>query len=315
MAVPLFTWPLADSLLGTTPSGVLFPDPFAPIRLLAVATLAIGAALGVQTVAALLLGARVPMARGAAVLLVVFDLTLVTMTQEEASFAAYLRSAGGAEAWTDESLERLPPRAAILARSRPGALRIWSARLLQGVRPDLLVVPVPLVGEGGTAARLLRAEPATMPLVRDVTLSGLPSENALTTLADARPVECELDPGWDRRIVSHLVADRMWLRFAPQPLGASDRRLAFAAAQAPFARVLAVSRADDAFDPAVVAILAAHLREQATVAAMLGDREEAIRMLEQLAGFSKGDPFIADPPQRLAERPTGPIAVKTLRGN
>jgi len=142
---------------------------------------------------------------------------------------------------------------AILARSRPGVLRIWSARLLQGIRPDLLVAPVHLVGEGGTAARLLRAEPATMPLVRDVTLSGRPTENALTTLADARPVECELDPGWDRRIVSHLVADRMWLRFAPQPLGASDRRLAFAAAELPFARVLAMSRADDAFDPAVVA--------------------------------------------------------------
>jgi hypothetical protein len=269
-------------------------------------------AVALHTVAVTLLDLRLVMAREAALLLVMGDLAFTAANAEEASFAADRSALYGAEAFTDQAVERVVPAAAILVRTRATAHRLWSARAAEGTRPDLLVVPVPILGDTRIALGLLRRAPALQQILRDVSLDGKPGEEALTILADVRPVLVELDPRWERRVVSHLVADHFWLRFAPEPLGASDRRAAFTDLRSRFTTVLSASTVDEQVDPSTAAVLRARLTDAALEAAMLGDRDEAIALVEQLGKVSSGDRLVAELTQRLAGTKTGGIDIKGL---
>jgi hypothetical protein len=147
-----------------------------------------GSALGVFEVTSRLLRAKVPMARSGAVLVVVFHLTLIALTSEEAGFAADRSEQLAAEVWADEALGRLEPRSAILVRSPALAFRLWAARLTRGERPDVVVIPVPLLDRGNVASSLLAEERALEPLLRSFALTGAPNEFALSKAADVRPL-------------------------------------------------------------------------------------------------------------------------------
>ncbi|HEV8549936.1 MAG TPA: hypothetical protein VGQ57_12925, partial [Polyangiaceae bacterium] len=205
VVLPLVALGLFDLALPASHVGRLTPDPFGPTRLLALASLGVGAALGVQAAALGLTRARVPFAAPAAALLVVFDFTLVFVGSEASAAATERRESTASEVWTDESFRSIPPSGLLLARSEALAWRLWSAQLLRGERPDVLVVPATLLERGALRRRLLDAEPALAPLLRDLALGGKPSEYALTSLADARALFVELDASWDERLNEHVV--------------------------------------------------------------------------------------------------------------
>ncbi len=312
LAAPLALVVTLDALASLRESRWISAEHLVPLHFLALVSLCIGVAVGVQTIAGAMLAMSLPLAKGATVFLVMTDLTLAAASAEDASFKVDRSSTRGAQAFTDEGLEHLPPGAVILLRSSALALRLWSARLTFGMRPDVLIVPLPILGESRMTLGLLRSEPALQHTLRDVSLDGQPGEEALTILADARPVLTELEPGWDRRVVSHLVADHFWLRFAPQPLGPSDRRTAFADLRARFDRVFKATVSADRPDPATAVALRSRLADAATEAAMLGDREEAIALLEELGKVTSGDRFVTELTQRLAASKAGSIDVKGL---
>jgi hypothetical protein len=291
---------------------ILVAEDIAPLHLVVTAALAIGSAVAVKAVVVALLAWKLPMAKGAAILLVMTDLTLAVATAEEASFANDRSSWRGAEAFTDEALEQLPPAATLLVRSRRAAWRLWAAQLAHGSRPDVLVVPTPATGDTRLALRLLRAEPALQKALQDISLEGRPGEEALTILADVRPVLVELDPAWDRRVLSHLVPERLWLRFAPEPRGPSDRKAAFADLRARAARVLSAGLIADKLDPDSAAMLRARLADGALLAALLGDRDEAIALAGQIGEVPGGGLFAAELMQRLLASKSGPLDVKGL---
>jgi hypothetical protein len=299
--------------LSTFGEGRLFTvEEVAPLHGLASAALAAGAALALQAISMALLAWRLPMAKGAAILLVMTDLTLAVANAEEASFANDASGWRGAEAFTDEALERLPPRAALLLRTRSAARRILTARLAQGTRPDVLVVPMPATGDPRLALRLLRAEPALQKAVQDISLEGRPGEEAMTILADARPLLVELDPTWDRRVFSHLVPEHLWLRFFPEPRGSSDRKAAFAELRQTSERILAASRLGDKPDRGTVAMLQRRLIDGAIMAAQLGDREEATALASRIGALPGGELFAAELMQKLLLSKSGPVDVKGL---
>jgi hypothetical protein len=309
---PLVTVVLLDVLASSKEGALLSTEELAPLHLVALSFLCAAVAVALHTVAVTLLDLRLVMAREAALLLVMGDLAFTAANAEEASFAADRSALYGAEAFTDQAVERVVPAAAILVRTRATAHRFWSARAAEGRRPDLLVVPVPILGDTRIALGLLRRAPALQQILRDVSLDGKPGEEALTILADVRPVLVELDPRWERRVVSHLVADHFWLRFAPEPLGASDRRAAFTDLRARFTTVLSASTVDEQVDPSTAAVLRARLTDAALEAALLGDRDEAIALVEQLGKVSSGDRLVAELTQRLAGTKTGGIDIKGL---
>jgi hypothetical protein len=266
---------LLDTLLPARAFGALSADPLTAYRVLALASIALCSALGVAMIARALLTARVPMAKSGAVLLVVFHVTLVALTSEEAGFTADRSEQLAAEVWTDQAFGRLEPRAAILVRSPAVAWRLWAARITRGERPDILVIPVPLLNRGRVAAGLLAEERALEPLLRDFAMTGEPTEFALSSLADARPLHVELDRRWSKRIVSHLSIDGLWLEYAPQPLGSSDRRLGASAQVAPLKRVLAAANAGGLPDASTSSVVAEALIGQSSVLMTLGEHDAA----------------------------------------
>lgn len=264
-----------DTLLPARVASALSSDPLTSYRLLALASIALCSAIGVAEVVRALYAARVPMAKSGAVLLVVFHVTLVALTSEEAGYAADRSEQLAAEVWVDEALGRLEPRAAILVRSPAIAWRLWAARITRGERPDVVVIPVPLLSRGRVASSLLASERALEPLLRDFALTGEPTEFSLSTMADARPLYVELDRRWGKRVTSHLVVNGVWLEYAPQPLGPSDRRLSAGTQAAPLKRVLAAINDSGLADASTASVVAETLLGQSTVLMSLGEHDAA----------------------------------------
>jgi hypothetical protein len=289
-----------DTLLPARAAGVLSADPLTALRSLAVAAIAAGSALGVHAAVRALLATQVPFARSGAVLLVVFQLTLVALTSEEAGFAADRSEQVAAEVWTDEAYGTLEPRSALLVRSPGVAFRAWAARITRGERPDVLVIPIPLLDRGQVALSLLAEERKLEPMLRDFALAGEPSEFALSTLADVRPLHVELDARWSRRLVNHLNVDGLWLEYAPQPLGASDRKLATAQSIVPLRRVLGALAVATVPDASTASVLASTLRSQSEGIALLGERVVAQSFLDRLGELTPQDPFVSGGPIRRA---------------
>ena len=78
----------------------------------------------------------------------------------------------GATAYVDEALVKLEPNAMVLARSHALVWRLLAARVVGGSRPDVVLVPFPLIGHGTVASSVLAAEPGANMLIRDVALEG-----------------------------------------------------------------------------------------------------------------------------------------------
>jgi hypothetical protein len=214
--------------------------------------------------------------------------------------------------WTDEAESELPASSLLLVRSPTLAFRLWESRVVRGDRPDLVVVPLALLGRGKIAADLVRDEPAMAPLIRDIAMSGRPSEYALATLADARPLYVELDPDWDKRLLDHLRPTPLWLGFTPHTLGRSDRTSALSSEEGrrAFRRVLGVAKGTVPSDPATLSVLGARAREQAVVLAALGDRDSARRVLGDLGRIEPRSVFATKLEESLSTK--RPIDARAL---
>jgi hypothetical protein len=295
---------LLDTLLPARLAALLTTDPFAPLRCIAIAALAVGSAFGVHEITLLLRRLRVPLARPAGVLVVMFHVTLIALTSEEAALASDRDAQLAAEVWTDEAYGAVPARSAVLVRSPAIAWRLWAARIVRGERPDVLVVPAPLLSRGRVTEALLSNERATSLLLRDMALSGAPSEHALSTLADARPLFVEMFPGWAPRLFRHLSVNGMWLGFAPEPRSASDRKLLLLAQSVPLERVLrAIGDASHA-DASTGAVMAESLQGQAALLLLLGEAETAQTFFMKVAELGpKKNAVTAGPVRALAPLP------------
>ncbi len=310
--VPLLALVLGDLAIPVSRVGVLTPDAFSSLRLLAIATLAVCAALAVQTSAVALTRARIPFAQPASVLLVVFDFTLVFVGAEDSAFAADRRGEAAAEVWTDQALASVPPDGLLLLRSEAVAWRLLAARIVRGQRPDIVVVPMPLLERGNVRARLLRTEPALAPLIREVALSGRPSEYALSTLADARPLFVEFDPSFDHAQLEHLVPQAFFMRFAPEPLGRSDRVAGLQQGLSDFRIVVAETEHDGERDAATRSVLMAETRGQALVAAALNDRKNLDAILATAHALDPDDVLAHELTAQLKAKPRGELSLAKL---
>lgn len=289
-----------DVLYPASATDGLSAQPLLVLRLLATGALGVMSALGVVALLQFLLGLDIPMAKPAAVLTVAFHATVVAVTCEEAHFATDRSGHLAVERWTDDALGQLPPRAALLVRSPALAWRLWSARMIRGERPDVLVVPEPLLAQLPAVTSMLAAEPDVEPLLRDLAVGGEASEYALSLLADARPLYVELDARWDKRLVSHLRVDGLWLRYAAETLGETDRRpsgIDVVAVDSPLAKAVV---AGTVRDDATGQVVARALKEQAATLSLLGQCADARAVVERIALYRADDPFITGARLRLA---------------
>ncbi len=275
-------------------------DPLAALRGLALAAFAVAASLGVAEVIGYLRSLAVPMARTASVLVVVFHITIVAVTCEDAAFAADRSAHLAAEEWTDEALGSLPNDAAVLVHSPALAWRLWAAQTLEDQRPDVIVIPAPLLEHGRVTANLLPSEPAVGQLLRDFALTGAASEYGLSLLADARPLFVELDHGWGERIVKHLTVDGAWLSYAPQVLGRSDRKIAKPHVLADEGRITRHILAGMTPDTPTAVVVAKTLKEHVAAMSLVGFGPETPRLLDGVERLAPQDPFVIGARLRLA---------------
>ncbi|MBK8255174.1 MAG: hypothetical protein IPK82_21245 [Polyangiaceae bacterium] len=296
---------ILDAFMPARLASFLTADPFAPLRCLAISALAVASAAGVHEITLILKKANVPLAGPARVLVVMFHVTLIALTSEEAAVAADRGSQLAAEVWTDEAYGNLPAHSAVLAKSPAIAWRLWAARIAKGQRPDVLVIPAALLGRGNVTEALLSNEKATSLLLRDMALTGAPSEHALSTLADSRPLFVELYATWPERLHRHLSVRGLWLEYAPEPQGPSDRKMALAAQTEPLARVLAATAEGGEADPSTKAIVAGTLADQAAVLLVLGEAATAEAFLTKVADLTPKKNAVVTGPVRALLTPPG----------
>jgi len=309
---PLVVLVLADLAIPANRVAQLTPDALGALRLMAIAALAVSAALAVQSSAVALTKARIPFAQIASVLLVVFDFTLVFVGAEDSAYACERRGQTAAERWTDEALASVPPNGLVLLRSEAIAWRLLATRIVRGERSDLIVVPTPLLERGNVRARLLAAEPALAPLIREVALSGHPSEYALSTLADARPLFVEFDSSFDHAQLEHLIPQPFFMHFAPEPLGRSDRVAGLLEGADEFQAVVNETTNDGTDDVATRSVLVAEARGQALVAAALGDRKNVDSALATVRALDENDALARDLAAQAKAKPRGELSLAKL---
>lgn len=289
---PLIALLVVDLLYPMRATSSLTLDPLAALRMGGLAALAAAASVGIGDAVGFLRGLQIPMARTAAALTVVFHVTLVGLTCEEAAFAADRSRHYAAEEWTDAAFLELPHRAAVLVHSPSLAWRLWAAQSLRGQRPDVLVVPAPLLQKGEVLRHLVPTEPAVSQLLQDFALHGEASEHGMTTLADVRPLLVELDPDWDRRVIDHLKVEGAWLRFAPQRLGTSDRPVAKMHTLSIDGRIGAQMVELEVPDPSSTEVVVRTLKEHVAAMSLVGHSEDTLALVDGVERLHPNDPFV-----------------------
>lgn len=300
LGVPFAALFLVDLGFPAAKVGILASDSLAPVRLLSLIAIAGASALAVQAVALYVRRARVPFAEPASALLVVFHFTLAFVAAEDSAYAADRREQVAADAWTDEALDVLPPSSLVLVRSEALAYRLWAAQIARGARTDLVVIPEPLLERGNVASQLLQKEPALAPLVREMALSGAPTEYSLSTLSDARPLFVEMDPRWHRRLRQHLAPRAFFPQFSGHPLARSDRAASLKQGSEGWARALASATQPGARDAATLAVMQAELRDRAQLLFEMHDLDATDTAVQALVAIDPNDAVAASLRARLS---------------
>jgi len=306
LVLPLLIVVVADAVFPASQGGVLTVDLLTPMRSYAVAALVICSCLGVQTVVTTLSDTGLPMAKAAGVLVLLLALALVAVTAERSAFSVDRSATRGATVYTDAALVRLDPNAMILARSQPVVWRLLAAQIVGGARPDVVVVPLPLIARGTVAAGVLAVEPGASMLLRDMALEGTAGEHAISRVSDRRRLYVELDPSWNGAVATHLRADGIWLSLGAHPLGRSDRRIAASEAATTLERLAKTVARNQVSDPATQSILLAAARQQVVAAVLAKDRQATNDLLQRMAEVAPDDLFVRALKQR-AEFATGSI--------
>jgi hypothetical protein len=235
-------------------------------------------------------GAKLPLARASASMVLVLELVAPVDAADEALRRGDERARGAglspespAASWDDAAWGALPPRSIVLVTDPRVWRRAAAARATGSLRGDIVVVPT--FGRGALAARFLSHDAALVPLWRDLALSGAPSEESLSTLASARPLLTAFDPAWSKPLGKHLVPSGLFDRFEPEPRGTSDRRKALEAFLPKRERLArAVVRDLELADAAALL-----LRDRVLDMASSGDRDLIGGAVADLDAFAPGD--------------------------
>ncbi|HEX3769829.1 MAG TPA: hypothetical protein VHV30_03140, partial [Polyangiaceae bacterium] len=282
--------PLALALAATCATGFAcgwLGAPLGPTRygapiLAALGCVAALAGASMQAIARAVAGAKIPMARASAALIVVLELTLPVETADDGLARAASRASGAAAAWDDAAWGALPPDTVVLVADAAEYTRARASQVTGGMRGDVTLVPTFL--HDARAWRVLAADPSLVPLWRDLELLGAPSEASLSSLATARPVAMAYVPAWGKAIGKHLVPATLYDRFEPEPRGASDRRRGLDA----FVPIRERLERGLAGDPELNAAAADLLRARARLATDLAsDPELAARTVADLHAFAR----------------------------
>jgi hypothetical protein len=113
----------------------------------------------------------------------------------------------------DDGLRRsLPARSVILAHNPQTIFRFWGGEAEEVNRPDVTMIPLPLLTYPKLIDRLVSREPELKPLLRSYLLEGMLSVAELQGLAALRPVYVEMDARIPQEMMDLLVPQQLYHR-------------------------------------------------------------------------------------------------------
>jgi hypothetical protein len=193
--------------------------------------------------------------------------------------ASAVDRAAAPELLAGNTLGPLRPRTVLFAYDPQTIFRLRYAALVEGERPDVTVVPVPLLGYPGVIPTLLARDGALLPILTRYILRPDLGVDArlLSALAARRAVALEIDPRNIRQAVSVLLPAGLIAQVMPEPTTLVAVRGAAAAHFARMDQLAALLDRDPAARPLVDEALLWHEYTSALFFAARGVRPEAQR--------------------------------------
>ena len=156
----------------------------------------------------------------ASLLLAVLGFAQLYRTIDRSTLAAFADNDG----FTEVDRRTLPSRAVLLLHDPQTAFRWFGARASQGLRPDVVPIPLPFLNYPGVANALADQHPELGPLLRAYLLDGHLEPPELQNLSRQRPVQVELDVRVPPSLYSSLVPGASYFRVLTDRAYAEDRR-------------------------------------------------------------------------------------------
>lgn len=125
----------------------------------------------------------------------------------------------------DDPLRRdLPPRAVVLLHGPQTVFRYWGGEAQERLRPDVAVVPIPLLGYPKMVELLVARDPELADLLRAYLLEGELTLPGLQSLAAQRPLLVELDVRVDPRLYGTLIPNGLYHEVVADGATQADER-------------------------------------------------------------------------------------------
>ncbi|MGB8332327.1 MAG: DUF2723 domain-containing protein [Polyangiales bacterium] len=113
----------------------------------------------------------------------------------------------------DDGLRRsLPPRSVVFAHNPQTIFRYWGGEAEELNRPDVTMIPLPLLTYPSLVEHLVKNEPELTPFLRSYMLDGSLSIAELQSLAALRPVYVEMDVRVTPELMDLLIPEQLYYR-------------------------------------------------------------------------------------------------------
>ena len=123
----------------------------------------------------------------------------------------------------DDGLRRsLPPRSVVLVHNPQTIFRFWGGEAEELNRPDVTMIPLPLLTYPKLVDRFVKNEPELKPLLRSYVLDGTLSAPELQSLATLRPVYVEMDVRVTQEMMDLLVPEQLYHRVLAADMTETD---------------------------------------------------------------------------------------------
>ncbi len=127
----------------------------------------------------------------------------------------------------DDGLRRTLPEGSVVLSHNPQTIfRYWGGEAEERNRPDVTLIPLPLLTYPKLVDQLVDTDPELTPLLRSYVLDGTLRAAELQSLATMRPVYVEMDVRVDPELMELLVPDRLYHRVLTADAAALDEATA-----------------------------------------------------------------------------------------